>query len=103
MEKLPDRANPVGELEACRLLERVADGREDAADERTQDDQGRDHDDRDEGKQQAVLDQGLPFLVITTKLREKIADKKLNHVFRVLLSTKICVVIRTLEARIEVD
>ena len=50
--------------------------------------QGDDHDDRNEGQKQTVLDERLAFLVLAAKLGEKSADE-LNHSLRYLLSLEI--------------
>ena len=66
-------------LNLLKVLGNVA---EDLADDRAQEEQGDDHDDRDEGEQQAVLDERLTFLVFPMEASEKSADE-LKHVLQV--------------------
>ena len=49
-------------------LQVVADVLEDLAHDRAQEEQGDDHDDRDEGQEQTVLNESLAFLVLATEL-----------------------------------
>src|SRR5690606_19293189 len=60
----------------------LADVLEDLTDDRAQEEQGDDHNDRDEGEQQAVLDERLPLLVVTLEARQKSADEG-DHVVAV--------------------
>ena len=61
-------------------VEVVADVLEDLADDRAQEEQGDDHDDRDEGEQKTVLDERLTFLVLALEASQKSADEVLDHV-----------------------
>ena len=66
-------------------LQVVADVLEDLAHDRAQEEQGHDHDDRDEGQEQTVLNQSLAVLFLASELGEKSADE-LKHSLRYLLS-----------------
>ena len=69
-------------------LQVVADVLEDLAHDRAQEEQGDDHDDRDKGQEQTVLNERLAFLVLTVEPVEKSANE-LKHIVRYLLSSKI--------------
>ena len=56
----------------CQL---VADVLEDLAHDRAQEEQGDDHDDRDEGEKQTVLNESLAFLVLALETSQKSADE----------------------------
>ena len=55
----------------------LADVAEDVRDDRAQEEQGDDHDDRDEGEKQTVLNEGLAFLVVALETSQKSADEVL--------------------------
>jgi hypothetical protein len=75
------------------LLQRSADVLEQLADDRAQEQQGDDHDDRDEGEKKTVLNEGLAFLILTPEAGAELIDisaNELEHVLRYLLSSRIC-------------
>ena len=78
-------ALPVDEVE---LGELVADVAEDVRNERAKEQQRDDHDDRDEGEKQTVLNEGLSFLVGALETSQKSADEVLDHVAWDLLSRR---------------
>src|SRR6185503_16670572 len=61
------------------LLELVADVAEDVRDQRAQEEKSHDHDDRNEGEKQTVLNESLAFLVRALNASEKSADDVTNH------------------------
>src|SRR5438309_2878526 len=69
-------------------LQVLADVLEDLADNRAEEDEGHDHDDRDEGQKQTVLDERLTFLIVAAELGQKSADE-LKHALQYLLSSRI--------------
>jgi hypothetical protein len=70
-------ALPFDEVE---LGELVADVAEDVRNERAKEQQRDDHDDRDEGEKQTVLNEGLTFLIGALETSQKSADEVLDHV-----------------------
>ena len=59
-----------------------ADVLEDAAHDRAEEDEGDDHDNRDQGQKQTVLDERLAFLILAAETSEKSADE-LKHSFAI--------------------
>src|SRR5207247_7184259 len=59
-----------------------ADVLEDLAHDWAKENQGHDHDDRDEGQEQTVLDERLTFLILAAELGQK-SDDELNHSFEI--------------------
>ena len=64
------------------LLEVLGDVAEDLAHDRAKEQKSHDHDNRDQGQEQTVLNEGLSFLVLTREPREKSADE-LKHALQV--------------------
>lgn len=67
------------------LLKVLPDIPEDLADDWAEEQQSHDHDDRDEGQEQTVLNKGLTLLILAPEPSDKSADE-LKHVVRYLLS-----------------
>jgi len=55
---------------------------EDLANDRAEEDEGHDHNDRDEGQKQTVLDERLAFLILAAETGKKSADE-LKHSFAI--------------------
>jgi hypothetical protein len=64
------------------LLEVLGDVAEDLAHDRAKEQKGHDHDDRNQGQEQTVLNEGLSFLVLPREASEKSADE-LKHALQV--------------------
>jgi hypothetical protein len=91
----PDGPDPGGNVDAPELapggigvalkpnlLEVLGDVAEDLAHDRAKEQKGHDHDDRNQGQEQTVLNEGLAFLILPREASKKSADE-LKHALQV--------------------
>ena len=75
--------SPCEDLRGLGALQVLTNVLENLAHDWAQEDEGDDHDNRDQGQEQSVLDERLAFLILAAETSQKIADEQLKHSFAI--------------------